>query len=195
MADSSSAPAARITYELPRTCCQAAQPSSLSPPDANHHCGAAAKTASPQAAAASAARPPRPPRRAPSSASVSTAVSPHTQWCDQEIGETSRPAKALSDSAHASAAPARARRMPRQASASTTADKTSQAAAPAGECGLTPARARTPWMDWLAAYQGLPGRPVATTTDVQYRAESRGASRNPAAVHAAKEPAAVAAAR
>ena len=85
--------------------------------------------------------------------------------------------------------------MPRQASTSTTADSASQVTVPAGECGSSPARARTPWMDWLAAYQGLPGRPVAPMTDVQYRAESRGASRKPAPVLTAKEAAAVAAAR
>ena len=50
-------------------------------------------------------------------------------------------------------------------------------------------------MDWLAAYAGLPGRPVWMTTDVQYRAESRGASRKPAPVLTANESAAVAAAR
>ena len=130
-----------------------------------------------------------------STASVSIAVSPHTQWCDQEIGETSRAAKALSDSAHASAELARARRMPRQASASTAADSASQAAAPAGVCGSSPARARTPAMDWLAAYAGLPGRLVAVTTVVQYRAESPGARTKPAPVLTAKDSAAVRAAR
>jgi hypothetical protein len=30
---------AKITYEPPATCCQAAQCSSLFPPDGNHHCG------------------------------------------------------------------------------------------------------------------------------------------------------------
>ena len=48
---------AKITYEPPATCCQAAQCSSLFPPDGNHHCGAAAKTVSPHVAAIS------PPRR------------------------------------------------------------------------------------------------------------------------------------
>src|SRR6185437_16876127 len=118
-ADSSKAAPASITYELPSTCCQAAQPSSRCAPDGNHHCGAAAKTASPYPAATSAARRPGP---WPSTASVSTAVSPHTQWCDQEIGETSRPAKALSDSAQASAETASACRMPRQVSATASAD-------------------------------------------------------------------------
>ena len=162
------------------------------PPDGNHHCGAAAKTASPHAAAVSAARRPF---TWPSTASVSTAVSPHTQWWDQETGEISSAAKALSDSAHASAEPARARRMPRQASASTTADSASHAIAPGGVRGSSPARARTPWMDWLAAYTGLPGRPVWMTTDVQYRAESRGASRKPAPVLTANAAAAATAAR
>ena len=77
-------------------------------------------------------------------ASVSTAVSPHTQWCDHEMGEISRPANALRDSAQASADAASALRMPRQASATTTADRASHVTAPAGECGSSPARASTP---------------------------------------------------
>jgi hypothetical protein len=82
-------------------------------------------------AAAPSGRPVRP--RQPRIASVSTAVSPHTQWCDHEIGEISRHANALRDSAQASADTAKARRMPRQASATTTADSTSHVTAPAGE--------------------------------------------------------------
>jgi hypothetical protein len=50
-------------------------------------------------------------------------------------------------------------------------------------------------MDWLAAKIGLPGLPVWKTTDVQYRTESCQASGKPAAVQAAKETAAVPAAR
>jgi len=137
-----------MTYELPTACCQTAQPSSRLPPDGNHHCGAAANTATPTTASAS---PPGCRRRALSSASVSIAVSPHTQWCDHEIGDTSSAARALSDSAHASAPWSNAVRMPRQAASTTSADSASQAAAPAGECGSSPARASTPWMDWLAA--------------------------------------------
>ena len=162
------------------------------PPDGNHHCGAAAKTASPAATPASVQRCRL---RRPAAARTSSAGSAHTQWCDQEIGEISSAAKAFSDSAHASAEPASARRMPRQASASTTADIASHVAIPGGECGFRPARASTAWMDWFPAYNGLPGLPVWKMTDVQNRTESCQASAKPAALTAAKEAAAVSAAR
>jgi hypothetical protein len=158
--------AAKITYELPTACSQAAQWSTRFPPLGNHHCGDSANMTAPAAAIAKQRRPgirPAPPGcpvpsgcpslsrrrsriqpRQPRIASVSTAISPHTQWCDHEMGEISRPASAFRDSAQASADAAKALRMPRQASATTTADRTSHVAVPAGECGSRPARASTP---------------------------------------------------
>ena len=100
-------------------------------------------------------------------ARTSIATSPNTQWCDQEIGEISSAAKALSDNAQALADRASACRMPRQARTPATADSASHAAVPAAECGTTPARASTPAMDWLAAQCGLPGRSAWTMTEVQ----------------------------
>jgi hypothetical protein len=60
------------------------------------------------------------------------------------MGETSRQANALRDSAQARTEAAKALRIPRQASATTTADKTSHVTASAGECGSSPARVSTP---------------------------------------------------
>jgi hypothetical protein len=130
------------------TCCHAAQCSSRFSPRVNHHCGAAAKTASPAAAAT---RSPRRGCRRPRTARTSSAGSAHTQWWDQETGDISSAAKAFRDSAQASSAPAMARRMPAQAAASTAADAASHTAVPAGACGSSPARPITASMDWLAA--------------------------------------------
>src|SRR6266581_8372520 len=103
--------AARITYEPPMACCHAAQWVSRFPPVGNHHCGAAARTAS---SAAAPARTPRCRSRRPPIARTSSAGSAHTQWCDQEIGDISSAARALSDSARAWADRATACRMPYQ---------------------------------------------------------------------------------
>ena len=84
-------------------------------------------------------------------ARTSTPISAQTQWWDQEIGDIGSAAKAFRASAQASCDSAKARRMPAQATASTAADNTSHAAVPADVCGSSPARLRTPWMDWLAA--------------------------------------------
>jgi len=97
-------------------------------------------------------KPPAPANRLTTATTPSSSAgTASTQWCDHEIGDTSRAARALSDSAHASAPRSSAGRMPRQAATTATADSASQAAIPAGECGSSPARASTPWMDWLAA--------------------------------------------
>src|SRR5215467_9973137 len=146
-AESSSMSAAKSTYELPKACCQAAHRGSRpAVPDGNHDWGAVAKMRRPAPAAASGSRARCQELRA---ARVSTAGTHHTQWCDQETGEISKVAKALSDSAQQSCDAANAYRIPRQASMTATADSASQAAVPSAVCGPRPARASAAWMHWL----------------------------------------------
>src|SRR5712692_8104003 len=132
--------AAKMTYELPMTCCQTAQRSSRSAPDGNHHCGAAAKTTRPAIAVASHSRERC---RRPRIAKVRSAGTHHTQWCDQEIGEISSAAKALSANAQQYPVAAKACRIPQQVDTNTTAANASQIAVPAVVCGSIPARATT----------------------------------------------------
>jgi hypothetical protein len=145
-------------------CCQAAHLSSGPANLPSHHWGAAANKTTPQATAATASRSRW---RRPWSARVSRAAAHHTQWCDQDMGEMSRAAKALSDSAQQSCRAASARRMPWHATITTRADSASQAAWPGRVCGSSPARARTAWMHWLAAWAESPIRPVWKTAVVQ----------------------------
>ena len=145
-------------------CCQAAQLSSGPANLPSHHWGAVVNRTRPQAAAATASR--RCWRR-PRSARVSRAGAHHTQWCDQDTGEMSRAAKALSDSAQQSCPAATACCMPRHATITTKADSASQTAMPSVVCRSSPARARTAWMLWLVAVAEPPIRPVWKTAAVQ----------------------------
>ena len=145
-------------------CCQGAQVDSGPANFPSHHWGAAVNRARPAAAAAPASR--RRWRRA-RSARMSRPGAHQTQWCDQDTGEMSRAANALSDSARPSRQAASACRMPRHAATTTMAESISQAAAPGRVCGSSPARARTAAMFWLAAVAGPPIRLVWNTVAVQ----------------------------
>src|SRR5262249_40514969 len=153
-------------------------------PRENQNCGAEAKMTSPVHAAASNDRERC---RAPSTVNVNRAGTHQTQWCDQEIGEVSRAAKAFRHRARQAWEAARASCIARHASTATAADNASQTAVTAGECGSSPARARTPRMDWLLADCGPPARPTWKTMCVQYRSESRSATTKPRAVTAAND--------
>ena len=140
-------------------CCQGGQSGTGPANLPSHHCGAAVNRIRPATAAAMASR-----RRRwrPRWARVSRPGAHHTQWCDQDTGEMSRAANALSTSARQSWSAARARRMPRYATTTTTAESVSQAASPTGVRGSSPARARTAtrtgWPLWPGRRSGRSGR-------------------------------------
>jgi hypothetical protein len=71
-------------------------------------------------------------RRHPMLARASTASSPHTQWCCQEIGEISSAARPLRARAKQSSPAANAFRMARLATTRTTAESSSHRPVPAG---------------------------------------------------------------
>src|SRR6516165_8338710 len=80
---------------------------------------------------------------------VSSAGAAQTQWCDQEMGEISNPAAALSNRAYVTCPAFRAPRMPVTARAAASRHRTSQSHVSAG--WLRPRRARAPSIDWLEA--------------------------------------------
>ena len=153
-----------MTYELPTTCSHTAQWSSLLPPDGNHVWGADAKMTNPATAAIHATLERR---RHPMLARASTASSPHTQWCCQEIGEISSAARPLSASAKQDSPAANAFLMARLTRTRTTAESSSHRPVPAGVPVSRWARASTPVMLWLLEYHALPMRPVSKTMPVQ----------------------------
>src|SRR6516165_4538805 len=87
---------------------------------------------------------------------VSSAGAAQTQWCDQEMGEISNPAAALSERADVTWPALSAPRMPVTARAAASRLRASQSQVRAGV--PRPRRARVLSTDWLAAKQMPPIR-------------------------------------
>ncbi len=122
-----------------------------------------------------------------------TVGSAHTQWCDHDTGETTRPNSATHISASVGSPAARTRRTAQMVRPSTA----KQASVHSTKWVLwpRPSRARAPAMFWLVFSAALPMRSVWRTVVVQYSTESRQASANPSRLAATKLPTAVSAAR
>src|SRR5215472_443233 len=126
-------------------CCHHDQRNSRPPPDGSSQCGAIAKVSSARTANVGGRRR----FELVVARQVSSAGAAQTQWWDQEIGETSNPAAALSKRAYVTWPLLRAPRMPVTARAATSMHSASQSQARTGL--LRPRRARIPRMDWLEA--------------------------------------------
>lgn len=126
-------------------CCHHDQCSSRPVPEGSNQCGAIANVSNARTANADG-------RRRFEMAvlkQVSSAGAAQTQWCDQDMGEISKPAAALSSRACVAWPVLRAPRMLVTARAATSKLRASQSQARAGL--VRPTRARVPSMDWLEA--------------------------------------------
>ena len=132
-------------------------------------------------------------RRQPSTAITNTVGNIHTQWCDHDTGETTKPNSAIQITAIVDSPARSTRRVAHSVSAST-----SRHAATHGRnraCSLRPSRASAPAMFWLVFKLAAPIRSVLWIVLVQYRQESCQARANPASVAARKDASDVNAAR
>ena len=122
--------------------------------------------------------------------SVGTA---HTQWCDQDTGETTSPNSATQTRPRVGSPAASTRRTAQMVRPSTT--KQAVVHSRKWVVSDSPSLASAPAMFWLVFSAALPIRSVSRTVASQYCQESRQASTRPARVATANEASAVSAAR
>src|SRR5689334_3771717 len=121
-------------------CCSTDQDSSRWSSCGRYWCAATTKVT-----AMTAVTHPQPAERARKADTADTTIAgaTHTQWCDQDVGETSSPTPAVATSASG----AGARRMAGTASSSRHADSTNHPAV--RSTPVIPARVNTAWKVWL----------------------------------------------